>query len=206
MASEIQTDALQKIVNALQANQQVLGQINKNLIAALGKTLTSAHIYVGNSSNVAADVAASGDVTLANTGAFTVNATHLGSPLPIAQGGTADSGTAWTTYTPTVSVGSGSMTTKTATGRSKTLGKTTWIEILLLITTNGSAATSISLTLPNTAGNTKYALAAHNDTTGTACTALIESGGTTVTLFKYDGSYPGADSTNLVVGGVYESA
>lgn len=34
--------------------------------------LTSAHILVGNVSNVATDVAASGDLTLANTGAFTV--------------------------------------------------------------------------------------------------------------------------------------
>lgn len=36
-------------------------------------TLTSAHLFVGNASNVATDVAASGDLTLANTGAFTFN-------------------------------------------------------------------------------------------------------------------------------------
>jgi hypothetical protein len=35
--------------------------------------LTSAHLFVGNGSNVATDVAASGDLTLANTGAFTVS-------------------------------------------------------------------------------------------------------------------------------------
>lgn len=35
-------------------------------------TLTSAHLLVGNGSNVATDVAVSGDVTLANTGAFTI--------------------------------------------------------------------------------------------------------------------------------------
>jgi len=34
--------------------------------------LTSAHIFVGNASNVATDVAVSGDLTLANTGAFTI--------------------------------------------------------------------------------------------------------------------------------------
>jgi hypothetical protein len=38
----------------------------------LSATLTSAHILVGNGSNVATDVAASGDLTLANTGAFTL--------------------------------------------------------------------------------------------------------------------------------------
>ncbi|HUR65472.1 MAG TPA: hypothetical protein VMZ03_03910 [Chitinophagaceae bacterium] len=36
-------------------------------------SLTSAHLFVGNGSNVATDVAASGDLTLANTGAFTLN-------------------------------------------------------------------------------------------------------------------------------------
>lgn len=36
-------------------------------------SLTSAHILVGNGSNVPTDVAASGDLTLANTGAFTFN-------------------------------------------------------------------------------------------------------------------------------------
>ena len=35
-------------------------------------SLTDAHIYVGNASNVATDVAVSGDLTLANTGAFTI--------------------------------------------------------------------------------------------------------------------------------------
>lgn len=38
----------------------------------LSSTLTSAHLFVGNGSNVATDTAASGDLSLANTGAFTV--------------------------------------------------------------------------------------------------------------------------------------
>lgn len=38
----------------------------------LSSTLTSAHIFVGNGSNVATDVAVSGDLSLANTGAFTI--------------------------------------------------------------------------------------------------------------------------------------
>jgi hypothetical protein len=40
--------------------------------AGSSTVLTSAHLFVGNGSNVATDVAASGDVSLANTGAFTV--------------------------------------------------------------------------------------------------------------------------------------
>jgi hypothetical protein len=48
-------------------------------------SLTSAHLFVGNGSSVGADVAASGDVTLANTGAFTVakvNGVTLGTTAP----------------------------------------------------------------------------------------------------------------------------
>lgn len=36
------------------------------------QSLTSAHLFVGNGSNIATDVAVSGDLTLANTGAFTI--------------------------------------------------------------------------------------------------------------------------------------
>lgn len=43
-----------------------------DLSSKLGTGLTSAHIFVGNGSTVATDVAASGDVSLVNTGAFTV--------------------------------------------------------------------------------------------------------------------------------------
>lgn len=40
--------------------------------SAVASGLTSAHIFVGNGSNVATDVALSGDATLANTGALTI--------------------------------------------------------------------------------------------------------------------------------------
>lgn len=43
-----------------------------DLAAKLSNTLTNAHVFVGNGSNVATDVAVSGDVTLANTGAVTI--------------------------------------------------------------------------------------------------------------------------------------
>lgn len=40
--------------------------------SAVSSSLTNAHIFVGNGSNAATDVAVSGDLTLANTGAFTI--------------------------------------------------------------------------------------------------------------------------------------
>ncbi len=70
------------------AEQTLVGRITGGNIAALTatqirtllnvieKTLTDTYIWVGNGSNEAAAVAVSGDATLANTGALTLNAAH----------------------------------------------------------------------------------------------------------------------------------
>lgn len=55
-----------QFINSVTSNVQT--QINGKLTS----TLVNAHIFVGNGSNVATDVAVSGDVTLANTGAVTI--------------------------------------------------------------------------------------------------------------------------------------
>jgi hypothetical protein len=61
---------------AVPASAKVLGSnASKQPIAA---ALTSAHVYVGNGSNVPVDVAISGDVSLANTGAATVTQVNGG--------------------------------------------------------------------------------------------------------------------------------
>lgn len=55
---------------AIPASAKLTGSNSSNQFIAAA--LTSTHLYVGNGSNLPADVAASGDVSLANTGAFTV--------------------------------------------------------------------------------------------------------------------------------------
>src|SRR6185312_9780227 len=49
---------------------------------ALSSTLTNTHIFVGNASGIATDVAMSGDATIDNTGALTLNT------VPVTKGGT----------------------------------------------------------------------------------------------------------------------
>lgn len=53
------------------AESQVTNLVS-DLAGKQSTALTSAHILVGNGSNLATDVAVSGDLTLANTGAFTI--------------------------------------------------------------------------------------------------------------------------------------
>lgn len=56
-------------VSATDTILTAFNKINGNVAAKVSTTLTSAHLLVGNGSNVATDVAMSGVVTLANTGA-----------------------------------------------------------------------------------------------------------------------------------------
>lgn len=50
---------------------------NTPITSGLSNALTSTHLFVGNGSNVATDVALSGDATLANTGALTIGANAI---------------------------------------------------------------------------------------------------------------------------------
>lgn len=60
-------------------NGTVVVDANGNIDAPITPTLASGSIYVGNSSDVAAAVAVSGDATMASTGALTVTDLTLGS-------------------------------------------------------------------------------------------------------------------------------
>lgn len=57
---------------AIQITESQVTNLVSDLAAKQSTTLTNTHILVGNASNVATDVALSGDATLANTGAITL--------------------------------------------------------------------------------------------------------------------------------------
>lgn len=57
--------------------------IDNKVAAQMSNALTSAHIFVGNGSNVATDVAMSGDISISNTGATSYSGT-----VPLNKGGT----------------------------------------------------------------------------------------------------------------------
>jgi hypothetical protein len=97
--------------------------------------------------------------------------------------------TAWTSYSPTISAGSGSYTTASANGNYIRVGKLCVLRIRGLITTVGTG-TNPRFTLPFTAAT----LAAgrftgsirENAATGLTGTATIESAATTLNTFRYD--------------------
>lgn len=91
--------------------------------------------------------------------------------------------TAWTSYTPTVSAGSGTFTLATATARYKIIGKTIHLQADVTITTVGSAAGTLVITLPPAASPAAAfayvgSIREHN-LTGKSGAAVIPASGTT---------------------------
>jgi hypothetical protein len=128
--------------------------------------------------------------------------------LPVANGGTGDTGTAWTAWAPTVTAGSGTFTTLgTVTARYKQLGKTVFFYISIPITTNGTAAGFVQATLPFTAANFAYqmVIGRENAAVGFSCAGRIPQNTSTVQITKYDATYPGADGYQVDVAGQYET-
>ena len=116
---------------------EIATAVNTLSASTAGGTLTSAHLLVGNGSNVATDVAVSGDLTLANTGAFT-----LGTVSGAVKSSSATAGVGYAT-------GAGGTVTQ---GTSRTTGVTlnTVCGNIVLVSAAGSA-TPFSFTLTNSA-------------------------------------------------------
>lgn len=101
--------------------------------------------------------------------------------LPIANGGTNDTGTAWTAYTPTMAcqVGSG---TWAASGRYKTLGKTVFVSFALTLTTASTCTGIITATLPFTSNSAGTALVRENSVTGLGYQGFFGSSATLMSI------------------------
>lgn len=112
---------------------------------------------------------------------------------------------AWTTYTPTITAGSGTFTTTSASGRYQQIGKTVFVFISIVITTNGSAATFVQATLPVTGRSDGYVLAGReNAVAGLMLQGFISAG--VIQIVNYDNTYPGGNGKTLLLSGLYEAA
>lgn len=116
--------------------------------------------------------------------------------------------TVWQTYTPTITTGSGTITTLgTVTGRYWETDKMVDFYVNVQITTNGTGATDLRATLPFT--NSPASTVAHgreSGVSGVALTGTIAGSATTVVIRKYDNSYPGANSAVIELAGRFVKA
>jgi hypothetical protein len=115
---------------------------------------------------------------------------------------------AWTSYVPTVTAGTGTFTSAAAVGRYKQMGKTIMLRIAVTITTNGTAASYVNVTLPFATPNNEDQAMSGSETAvvgkGLRATLLKNTSNARITF--YDATYPGANGHVLVIEGVYEAA
>lgn len=123
-------------------------------------------------------------------------------PPPVPQG-------AYTAYTPTVTCGSGTLTTVSATGGYQVTGKRIDWQVSVKITTNGSCASNLYVSLPvglPVSTVRTFVLAGREDqSTGKMLQGVFVSSSSSVKVLGYDNGYPGGDSTTLHLSGAYET-
>ena len=129
----------------------------------------------------------------------------LSQPLSAAQGGTGDTGGAWAVSTPAVGASSGALTTASATLRMKKIGRSALVNLAVTVTTNGTAAGALTVTLPFTAAVLSVLAGRETSSTGKALQAFVSAGSNTLSIINYDNSYPAANGTLLVLSGVVEA-
>lgn len=102
--------------------------------------------------------------------------------------------------TPTVTAGGGAFTTVSGAVRSVKIGDRRFYTATVVITTNGTAATYVVVPMPDAAAETT-ASSGVDATNPVALTGYVT--GSNLLIYKYDGTYPGADGKTLVMSGSY---
>jgi hypothetical protein len=116
----------------------------------------------------------------------------------------------WKAYTPTAVPFTGAFGAYTTAGRYRQVGKTVNVAIQLTITTNGTAAGNIQISLPLIAYSGSGALyqvmyGREIQIVGHMLQGAINPGGTTVFVYDYTNSYAGGTGYVLDLAGTYET-
>jgi len=132
-------------------------------------------------------------------------ASEVTGTLPVANGGTNNTGGAWTTFAPTPTAGSGTFTTVSAAGSYLNIGKLVMFCLTITITDAGTAASYISVALP-TGSPARGAMIAVGETnnTGLSGTGRISTGSANMLITKYDAGTLIATNNILFMSGLYE--
>ena len=128
-----------------------------------------------------------------------------GAILTAAQGGTGDTGGAWTVSNPVPTASSGTFTSVSCTLRVKKIGFINFVNISIIVTTNGTAAGAVLLPLPFTAAATTVIAGREVQAAGKMLSGTINAGAASISIANYDNSYPASSGTTLSLSGVIES-
>jgi len=109
----------------------------------------------------------------------------------------------WIAFSTSLGVGSGGFGSASATMRYRRRGKTMNVSAAISIPTNGTAANFITLTVPFASQGPSCLSGVGASVSGEALSVFLN--GSTMTIRKANGLYPGVDGENLVIEGVYET-
>lgn len=173
-------------------------QASQVTVNAKGQTTAAANVTVtpavGSITGLGTGVGTALAINVGTAGSPVVNGGVLGTPssgvatnltglplttgvtgtLPVANGGTGDTGTAWSQTTPTVTPVGGAFTTVSGTVRQKVEGKKVHIWATVVVTSVGTATSGFSMTIPTTALNTSPVAGIDNNI-GTGFLAYVSS-------------------------------
>lgn len=109
------------------------------------------------------------------------------------------------TWTPTLSCGSGTLTTSSATGEYVKIGRQVTAHLRITITTNGTCASFLNATLPFTsAAGTGYVASGRETAVGTSLAGYIFPSVTTVGITTTAANaYPAANGSVIVITAIY---
>ena len=107
----------------------------------------------------------------------------------------------WTTWTPTLSCGSGTGLVATSTGSYIAIGHIVIYSLSVSITTNGTCGTWLGVSLPFTTV-VGGVLMGRDNVTGKLIMASSNSGYTGAFFFNYDNTYPGSSGDVLAATGI----
>jgi hypothetical protein len=114
---------------------------------------------------------------------------------------------AWVTYVPTVTASTGTFTTVSATGQYAKHGRLVTVSGTVTITTNGTAAGVVRVSLPFTSGTNSYVGAGReNASTGNMLQVVVAPSAALASISTYNNLYPGATGYSLLWTVTYESA
>lgn len=150
------------------------------------------------------NVLRSGGVGVAPAWGKVALATDVSGTLPVANGGTGDTGTAWTDVGITVTPAAGAFGNASGRCRYKIVGKTAWFSVVVTIIVNGTGAGGVTAVLPFTAAAEHAYGGRESQTSGQGLIATILPSATNLSIFKYDNTYPGGNSYRLTISGVME--
>jgi len=115
-------------------------------------------------------------------------------------------GAAWSTYTPTITTGSGTITTLgTITGRYKQLGKVVVLQLVIPITTNGTGAGDVRATAPVAIQQRNYGTGKDIGVSSKQLNVIANPATALIQITNYDNTYPGANGAQLEVTVIYEA-